>query len=168
MKKHTIDTDATPKMPFDGAVTEEHKGIGKLEWNPKKINLWLSEKQKEDWIDGNELRKLVPNPLNATVLDFLVKNPKLWPEEWKGKWVYFWGTIFRRSGGDLYVRYGYWSGGEVVSSCSWLGGGWSDYGPSASLASPLNLETGNSLESLSLDSAIEMVKKAGYKIFKEI
>jgi hypothetical protein len=58
------------------------------------------------------------------VLDHLVECPEDWPESWKKDnqrnttYVYFWDDIFERPlFGNLYVRYGSWRGGKVVSGC---------------------------------------------------
>ena len=67
------------------------------------------------------------------VLDYLLKNSQLIPEEWKGKAVFFWGTIFRDSDGSLYVRYLHWSGAswQWRNGCRWLGNDFLSCNPSA-------------------------------------
>jgi hypothetical protein len=169
-KEVIIDCDAPAQIPqgYNWTIEEHQKG-GKLQWNPKNISLYLSEKQKESWVEGNDLRKEIKNPLNANVLDYLLKNPTLIPEDWKGKYVYFWGTIYRYSGGGLYVRYLCWHDGGWDWGNYWLDDGWDCSFPAAVLASPLNLEPQNeTLLSDPLTEAIQRVKEAGYKIYKEI
>jgi len=39
--------------------------------------------------------------MNANVLDYLLAHPELIPEDWKNKYVFFWGTIYRYSSGGL-------------------------------------------------------------------
>lgn len=110
--KHLIDCDASPFLPKGWKVEEHHKG-GQLEWNSENIALYLSEKQKNgSFIEGNKLRQeLQDQPvLNANVLDYLLANPNLIPEEWKGKYICFWGTIYRNGNGNLSVRYLNWYG----------------------------------------------------------
>lgn len=146
-----MDTTKSPSLPFSGAIIEENKVHGKLKWNPENFKLYLSEKQKTGYIQGHELRKEVEkqNPLNATVLDWLVEHPEEYPEEWKGKYIYFWGTIFRDpSDDDLCVRCGYWDGDRVVSSCYWLDDDWRGGSPAASSASSLNSKTKFSSDTL--------------------
>ena len=111
--KIIIDCDKDPFCP-EGWTVEEHKKGGKLEWNPKNISLYLSENQRNGLIKGNELHKeLKDKPiLNANVLDYLLAHPELIPEEWKGKYVFFWGTIYRDSVSDLDVRCLCWGGGR--------------------------------------------------------
>ncbi len=65
---------------------------------------------------------LVPEGLNVNVLDYLLANPSLIPEEWKGKNVFFRGTIDRNSDGLLYGRCLHWFGSEWSSSLDWLVG----------------------------------------------
>lgn len=72
--------------------------------------------------------------LNANVLEYLLAHPDLIPEEWKGKAVFFWGTIYRDSDGGLYVRYLYWSGVRWSWVCNWLARDWIGHDPAAVLA----------------------------------
>jgi hypothetical protein len=103
--EHFINCDADPFIP-GGWKVEEHKKGGQLKWDPKKVSLYLPKRQQNGKvIGGNELREeLKDQPvLNANVLDYLLANPHLIPEEWKNKYVFFWGTIYRDSHGNLYV-----------------------------------------------------------------
>jgi hypothetical protein len=152
---HIIDLGSLARFPFNGAVLEVHRGEGivKLEkkgdilyLDGKPLSLFLSKKQKKgSVVVGHELRKELEKKgdnVSAVVLDHLVDHPELWPESWKKDsqgntiYVFFWDDIFRDpSYGDLYVRDGCWSGGEVVSYCSWLGDDWDGGSPAASCAS---------------------------------
>lgn len=135
--KHIIDCDASPFTP-EGWQVVEHRKNGQLEWDPTRVVLHLSDVQKKGGvISGNDLRKLLANEpvLNANVLDYLLANPHLIPEEWRGKIIFFWGTIYRRSGGYLYVRCLRWRGGRWSWSDGWLVSGWRSGCPAARLAS---------------------------------
>ncbi|MEK7576633.1 MAG: hypothetical protein AAB482_02965 [Patescibacteria group bacterium] len=135
--RHIIDCDANPFTPNSWKVEEHRKG-GELTWNPTKVNLHLSPNQIGDKvIRGDKLRKeLASEPvLNANVLDYLLAHPNLIPEEWKGKAVFFWGTIYRVSDGNLYVRYVYFLGGRWRWDYRWLDRGWRVGNPAARLAS---------------------------------
>jgi hypothetical protein len=137
IKNHTIDCDADPYIPECWKV-EAHIKHGLFEWKPNKVMLYLSEQQKDgNYIEGNKLHKeLKDKPvLNANVLDYLLANPQLIPEEWKGKVVFFWGTIYRDSDGDLYVRYLIWGGDGWRWLSRWLGDYWRDIRPAAVSAS---------------------------------
>lgn len=142
--EHTIDFSVPCRLPFDGAecVSPAKSGVDKLELrddnlylNGKKIELVLSNKQKGSGvIVGHKLsieREKLGGNLSAKILDYLEEHPELWPESWKKDvddniiYIYFWYDIFRDPVDDaLCVRYGYWDGGKVVSSYSWLDDDW--------------------------------------------
>ncbi|MFN3188194.1 MAG: hypothetical protein ACK42D_01445 [Candidatus Paceibacteria bacterium] len=124
--EYIIDCDASPFVP-DGWSAEEHQPNGVFKWSLDNVALYLDKGQKDGkWIKGNQLRKeLEDKPvLNANVLDYLLAHPHLIPEEWKGKVVFFWGTIYRRPLGRLCVRSLFWSGGRWRWYARWLGLGW--------------------------------------------
>lgn len=131
-----IDCDVAPFTP-SGWKVEEHKKGGQCKWDAAQVALYLSKFQKNGVIEGNKLRKeLEGKPvLNACVLDYLLAHPHLIPEEWKGKAVFFWGTIYRYSVDDLCVRYLFWDGGRWHWSNGWLGSVWDGRSPAALRAS---------------------------------
>lgn len=121
--RHIIDCDAKPFIP-DGWKVEKHRKDGQLEWNAEKVSLYLSQLQKDGkYIGGNELRKELQGMFvyNANVLDYLLVHQELIPEEWKGKAVFFWGTIYRHSDGDLCVRFLRWDGVQWHWDYRWIG-----------------------------------------------
>jgi len=130
IKTHVIDCDANPYVPNNWKVEEHIKG-GELRWNPDEVELYLCDKQKGGTIEGNELRKLLKGKpvLNANVLDYLLANPQLIPEEWKDKAVFFWGTIYRGLHGLVFVRYLFWSGDRWYWDFDWLGNDFDDNDP---------------------------------------
>jgi len=134
--KHLIDCSADPFIP-NGWTVEEHQKGDELEWDSTKTILYLSEAQKNGLIVGNDLRTELKGKgvLNANLLDYLLAHPELIPEEWKGKAVFFWGTIYRDSNSFLFVRYLYWSDGRWDWNGGWLGGRWSAFNPALLLAS---------------------------------
>jgi len=140
--EHFIDCDADPFVP-SGWTVESHKKGGQFAFNPAKVNLHLSPNQQGgEHIEGNKLHKKLANEpvLNANVLDFLLKNPTLIPEEWKRdasgniRYIFFWGTIYHSDGG-LCVRYLHWGGGSWRWGSSWLDDDWLGSSPAAVLAS---------------------------------
>ncbi|MBI4458378.1 hypothetical protein HY633_05435 [Candidatus Uhrbacteria bacterium] len=139
---HEIDLDAAPFCPeglFSTGKGTEHRKGGKLILTPGKIALFLAEGQKNGgWLKGHKLREeLVNQPvLNANALDYMLAHQETFLEEWKGKMVFFWGTIYRGGVGGLYVRCAYWHGDRWVSGCDWLGNDFSGGTPAAVLASP--------------------------------
>lgn len=165
MKKNIIDTNKDPLIPYKNWTVEEHIKNGKIEWNPEKVSLYISEKQKSGYINGNELRKEIKNPLNANVLDYLLNNPHLIPEEWKQdeqgqtRYIFFWGTIYRLSVGRLCVRCLFWGGGRWQAGNDWLVDGFGGQDPAASLASSSSQSSSPSdLDTLSLQNHIDTVK----------
>jgi len=115
--EHLIDCDSISFVP-DGWECEEHRKGGVFKFDVSQIELHLDDDQRKgNYPTGNKLReRLKGKPaLNANVLGYLLKNPQLIPEEWKGKNIYFWGTIYCFAG-DLYV-YG----------LSWTGVRWAAY-----------------------------------------
>ncbi len=134
--EHVIDCDASPFVP-DGWKVEEHQKGGQFKFDASQIELHLSAAQKKGSIEGNKLRReLVSKPvLNANVLDYLLTHTELIPEDWKGKAIFFWGTIYRGSSGLLYVRFLCWSGGRWGWNDCWLDYDWGDSYPAALRAS---------------------------------
>jgi len=139
---HIIDCDTDPFVP-EGWKVEEHKKGG-LEWDSAKVELFLSENQKDGkYVEGNKLRKELADHtiLNANVLDYLLAHPQLIPEEWKKdssgnrRYTFFWGTIYRSSADDLCVRCLYFGGGEWRWCCIWLDDDWGGSFPAVLLAS---------------------------------
>ncbi|MBI4281254.1 hypothetical protein HY625_00350 [Candidatus Uhrbacteria bacterium] len=128
---HLIDLDAEPYIP-DGWKKEEHtKGV-QFEWNPKKVQIYLSKKQKgEKYIKGNRLRReLAKKPVfNANLLDYLLAHPEIIPDEWKGRAVFFWGTIYRLADDGLVVRCLCWNGGQWDSFYRYISDVWREACP---------------------------------------
>ncbi len=137
IEKNIIDCDASPFIHDGWSVYPgNHIKGGQLEWDPGKIELWLSQEQKNSSIPGHELRKQLveQKPLNANVLDYLLANPHLIPEKWKGQYVFFWGTIYRGRRGNLLVRCLCWSSDAWHGHYHWLGNRWTDGHPALVLA----------------------------------
>ncbi len=142
--KHIIDLSADPHSPNGWAIEEHRKGNASFEFDPNLITFHLSEKQKGGKIiEGNKLRKELKDlpVFNANLLDYLLKNPNLIPEEWKKdgegntRYIFFWGTIYRSSDGNLCVRCLCWNDGQWYWDYRWLDGDWLGSYPAACLAS---------------------------------
>ena len=124
-----IDCDADPFTP-EGWKVEEHKIGGQIKFDSTRVPLYLSKKQKHGSIIGNDLRKVLASQsvMNANMLDYLLTHPELIPEDWKDKYVFFWGTIYRSSDSGLFVRCLHWNGSRWGWLRRWLGDGfYSDY-----------------------------------------
>ena len=132
--EYLVDLDAKPYIP-DGWKVEEHIKGGQFKYDSAKVVLYRADEQKKGTIQGNKLRKKLEskNPFNANLLDFLLKNTHLIPDSWKGKFIFFWGTVYRCSDGALSVRFLYWDGGGWDWGRSWLGDGWYSDNPAAVL-----------------------------------
>jgi len=154
-EKHIINCDKAPFVP-EGWSVEDHQKGGQLLWSPAKVALFLADAQKTGRIGGHDLRKILGSHrvLNANVLDYLLANPSLIPEEWKGKYVYFWGTIYRDRDGSLYVRYLCWDGGRWSWNYYWLGNDWCSTNPAAVLARSSKKLKPSHLDTLSLEVKI--------------
>ena len=120
--EHLINCDADPFIP-EGWRVEEHQKSGQINFNPTKTELYLSKKQKNGVISGNDLRKELKGKsvLNANVLDYLLAHPRLIPDSWKGKYVFCLGTVYRNSYGRLFVRGLCWNGAKWYWLWLWLG-----------------------------------------------
>jgi hypothetical protein len=134
---HVIDCDTAPFVPSGWSV-QHHQKFGMWKWDPSKAELFFADAQQNGQVlKGDTFRKEVAKKFvfNANVLDYLLANPHLIPEEWKGKSIFFWGTVYRRSSGRLYVRYLFWNGGswDWISRC--LDEGWGDGDPALVRAS---------------------------------
>ena len=118
-----INLDTAPYAPDGWSIAENH-GSGQLEWNSSRIQLYLSASQKSGrYIRGYKVRKELAGKkvLNANALDFLLAHQDLIPKSWKGKNVYFWGTIYVDKTGDRLVRSLYWH--ESSGSWNWNASG---------------------------------------------
>lgn len=146
METIIIDTDIDPKLPFPEAKVIENRKMGKIKWDPSKFSFHLEPEQKTGYIKGKELRKRLEGKpvVNAAFMDYLQAHPDMVPESWKKdeqgrtRFIYAWGTIFRRSVGYLYVRYWCWGDGALRSDYDWLGSNWDVQNPALV---PANSET---------------------------
>ncbi len=143
---HIVDGDADPFLP-NGWTVESHQkqGACKIERkgddlyvNGKKLGFYLAKGQQNGKaIEGHKLRKeLADKPTrNANLLDRLLANPELIPDSWKvdangnTRYIFFWSTIYRNSGGVLYVRYLYWFDGQWQWRYAWLGDDFASQNP---------------------------------------
>lgn len=135
--EHLVDLDADPFVP-GGWKVEEHQKGGRFRWDAAKVELYFSEPQRRGRsIEGNKLRSTLKGQsvFNANLLDYLLKNPHLIPEAWKGKCIFFWGTIYRYSVGRLCVRCLFWLGDGWGWGSRWLGHAWGGRSPAALHAS---------------------------------
>ncbi len=133
----SIDCDKEPVVPNNRWEIAYHQKGGQLNLDPMQI-VFHHQKSGQK-AEGYKLRKELENEaiLNACVLDYLLSYPHLIPESWKKdenaktQYIFFWGTIYRSSDGELFVRCLGFDGEEWCSETRWLGYGWSDNHPAA-------------------------------------
>ncbi len=133
LAEHLIDCDADPFVPNGWRVVKHQKG-GFFKWDSAKVEFYLSPNQQDGkFVKGDKLRdELASKPvLNVNVLDYLLANPHLIPEEWKSRYVFFWGTVYADADGNLCVRFLYWHDVRWIWYDYWLEYAWSDMFPAA-------------------------------------
>lgn len=141
-----VNLGAPPVLPFSVAEIEFQVGSGwvkvekrndELYVNGHRVILYLSEHQGiGNMVLGYEIRKdLLNKPvLHPNIMDALVENPHLIPENWKkGLFVFFWGAVFNNAHGRLCVRDLNFNGERWCQGYDWLGGVWSELDPAAAL-----------------------------------
>lgn len=114
-----IDCDADPFVP-DGLTVLEHRKGGQLVWDITRVKsdpypyLTYGDQvgAKNVFLKSLENKSM----MNANVLDYLLRNQHLIPDDWKGKLVCFYRTVYRPSnGGSQRVRYLAWNGRTFTS-----------------------------------------------------
>ncbi len=115
-KNRIVDLDADPFCPNGWTVAHHQKG-GEITFDRNAIGPYLADGQKNGGcMFGNDLREALSGQLveNANQLDWYLAHPDQIPEEWKKeRGIFFWGTIYLRADGKLYVR-----------CLAWFGDGW--------------------------------------------
>lgn len=83
----------SPKVPKWLEIKKHlHTNIENIE----NIKLYTYGRQNNDsWEIGYDIEKRVVDPLCADVLDHLLNHQDKIPSSWKGKLVFFWGTIYK-------------------------------------------------------------------------
>lgn len=142
----------------DGWTIEEDNG--QKTFTPE-FKLHLEPEQENGYIKGTVLRERMKGKgMSAAVLDYLLGHTDLIPEEWKGKYIPFWGTRYRDRGGDLYVRCLYWSDGGWDWSLGWLGNDFGGSNPAAPPVSPSSSESSSRhLDSLALEGRVQKLEQ---------
>ncbi len=129
---HVINLEAAPYCPYSWPVEEHVSGDCDFEWDTTKVALYLDQGQKYGRvIMGTELReKLKGRPvMNANLMDYLLAHQELIPDDWKGKGICFWGTIYRAPNGDFGLRYIYWDGLGWAWVYRWFANGFDSNSP---------------------------------------
>ena len=121
------------------------RSIALTELDLTKVQHVTMLKDGETYIKGEEKLKRLKSSdyirLDADIFLTLWENQHLIPESWKEKvngntrYIFFDGTVLRDSDGNHCVLYLFWNDGLWFWGVYWLDGGWSDFIPSAVLAS---------------------------------
>lgn len=124
-----IDLDASPLTQEGrwGSVT--HIPQGALQWKPERALLYRTDTQisGRTGIRGKWIWKHVFNlpTMNACAVDYFLLHQECIPEDWQSFHLHFWGTIFRESKGDEFVRGLVWKKGRWYEIDTLLDGyGW--------------------------------------------
>ncbi len=127
-----IDLGARPLVPR-GLTLMKHDGEGVFAWDPRAVSLFQMEEQRRgSLVSGSRLFEEMKRTVawNANVLDFLLGNQGLIPENWKERvhgcypLIYFWGTLYRMADGSPCVRYLAWNGAKWVMGHSPVQSDW--------------------------------------------
>lgn len=94
--------------------TVEHVENELNKFDPKKISLYTFENSDKTKFKGLDLKAKFSNlPVaNAEVLEYLLANQESIPEDWKGKNIVFWGTIYKDVDDQSFARFLYWDGSK--------------------------------------------------------
>jgi len=134
-----IDLNKAPKIGgFDKVVSNVKHGELFLnrEMIASRVKLFISEAQRVGGVGGRKLLESVPEKnivFNSVFLDWLLRNPEYIPEEWKGKFTFFAGTVFMKNGVEV-IRFLYFGLNGWASSYRWLIRGFHINSPLATLA----------------------------------
>ncbi len=133
--------------PFDPAkfigegwsiVEQDERSLALSEVNIGDIQLVTMLKDGETYVRGEEkllrLKASGKIRLDAKVFQTFWENNDLIPESWRGKTVFFDGTVLRRPNGDRCVLCLCWNGVKCHWYCYWLEHDWDVRNPSAFLA----------------------------------
>jgi hypothetical protein len=137
-QQNAINLNSHPFVPSEFSGILSHRSMdGVWVFNPQEVVLWTSKNQcRTGGIRGTRLRGELRGKrvLNANVLDFLLAHQELIPKEWRGKSIYFWGTIYVDSRGNSVVRCMYYhSSGQWDWYTNNLREHWSNNDPAAVL-----------------------------------
>ncbi len=146
-KQHVIDLDIDPPSyihvfepshpdPDADMLLHQHKPMGQLVWDPRRIYLLLSLGQMSvGYISGRRVREEIAHErvLNGNLLDYLLLNQHLIPENWKRYEICFWSTIYKTANKlkspKSFVRCliwgrGHWYCDDVFGGWMWKEGSW--------------------------------------------
>ena len=126
VKNIDINCDKDPDVSGLGLTIDNHQPGGVYQLNPSDVKTFSFESRSVSTKGEDMLKKLNKTGLNACVLDYLMSNNELIPEAWKSKQVFFPGTTFKDSGGNLCVRFIYWWDNRWIAGLLYLSESYDD------------------------------------------
>lgn len=139
-----VDRSVKPTYPdwMKEVLHPELEMTGSTHLDPVCAPLYRHPKQKNGGVlEGNKLYAslketgLIELCYSLRDGEELQKNPQLFPESWKGQYVYLWKSVVQYRAGNLLVPCVCWNDGRVYLSWDWLGHDWYDSNPAALSAS---------------------------------
>ncbi len=125
-----VDRTNIPTYPHQTMklVNPEMETVGPSRYNLSEVELWPSETQeKKSWrTTGHTVFKELEKEdfvLCLNLQDGIVIKEmgiKIFRKFWKGKRLFFWGTVVRYRNGNLYVPYLCEKSGQVIMRWKWL------------------------------------------------
>lgn len=136
-----VNLDDAPFIPNDDWEVRDSdqflsQAYGRFEWDPAKVDLFVSSRQKENYsIKGSVLRQELEDRVvfSASLLDWLIGNQDQIPVEYRGKLIFFWGTIYQVKN-EPWVRCLRWCGDRWNWHSRWLGSEWYSNSPALVMA----------------------------------
>lgn len=156
-KKHVIDTSKKPNIPNMNLEIESHDtSMGVIDIQD--IVLHCEPEQEKGYLSGELVQqRLQGRLLNATVLQYFLEHTSSIPKDWKYKYIFFDGTIFRDPSGERCALCLCLDGdGAWDWVVYWLDFDRSVSSPSAVLASPLSSVTQTSSDTRLLSFVSEL------------
>lgn len=103
---------------------QDKQSLTLTELDLNKVHFVDCLKDGEDNIKGEErlsrLKKMGAIRLDVKILQTLLKNQKLIPENWKQLYICFDGTVIRDPNGGRCILYMYWEDDRWNWQCNWL------------------------------------------------
>lgn len=125
-QEHFINCDDIPRIP-KGWELIRHDQCGKIKWETENVSFYVVPDLQENGkkIRGYGVRRMIEEMpvLNINAMRYLLRRQCLIPKKWRGKAIFFWGTIFRDHNHNLIVYYMFWEDKykQWQESFAWFG-----------------------------------------------
>ena len=132
INKYWLDLDAAPSCDAKRFTIDRHIKQGNVLWSSKRLMPYRTRLQQRGYsgINGRRILRTLNRfdampILNANALDFLLEHQDLIPMFCRNIELHFWGTIYRETKGDRFVRYLHWNEKWIEGDTLVDGYGWS-------------------------------------------